>query len=319
MAEEIPGYSSRVSLAGHRIIALHYRADPAKRSPEWARRARLESASDADYMRELELNWDITGGAAVFPEFAKNGAERYLYEPRETLALPVLRGWDLGERAPGVIWMQYAAASDRLYILREWFPRGIATHWLRDVAKWCSGQMDYGLLDPKAQEWADLLSRLPGTPKPPWFAKGTEFMDFAGPEANYVQSIASRNPTEATQRAVFSAGGVELQIAPKSGPAARAVVLRRLLHMRPDGWPGILISPSCTETLAMFNGGLAWKKPTGINPKPAEVRKDGHFDDVHDALGYAVIQVVPSEGVPGITLPSVLQYETEDLIGWSTD
>ena len=319
MLDDIPGYSSRVTLAGHRIISLHYTADPAKRGKDWAERAKRESASDADWQREEELNWDITGGAAVFPEFAEYGQERYLYEPTELLALPVLRGWDLGERAPGVVWIQYSATSDRLYIIREWFPRGIATHWLRDVVRWCSGQLAYYELAPEAQEWADLLGRLPGAPKPPWFAPNTEFMDFAGPEANYVQSIASRNPTEATQRAVFAAGGVELQIAPKSGPAERAVTLRRLLHPREDGWPGILISPSCTEVLAMFNGGLAWKKPTGINPKPEEIRKDGRHDNTHDALTYCTKQVVPEAGVPGVTLPPVSQFVTEENVGWSCD
>jgi hypothetical protein len=152
-------------------------------------------------------------------------------------------------------------------------------------------------------------------PEPPWFEPGTQFVDLSGPEVNNTQSISARDPEEATLRQVWAAGGIEFSI--QSGPVkARTVVLRRLLSLRPDGYPGILISPACVDVLAMLDGGLTFRKATTLNPMPSEPRKDGRHDNTHDALTYALVGTVPAEGMPGVT-PGMQAEPEEQSIGWS--
>lgn len=313
--EIVPGMTARTTSRGHRVIDLDWWADPA-RGEEWLAEARRRSTSASEFQRNVLRNWHISGGLAVYPEFSEIGRERFVYDAPELLRLPVLRGWDLGLRHPVCVWMQYAPKSDRVYVLREFEPKGIAAHHFRDVCRYLSGQMPRTALDADSLEWVQMQESLPDMPKPPWFPPGTTFVDLSGPEASMRQSIAARDPREATLRLVWSAGGIELQEQP--GPVkAREDVLRRLLFLRPDGYPGILISRYCPAVLAMLDGGLARKKGTPVRPAQEEIRKDGQHDDVHDALTYALVGMVPAEGVPGVT-PGVAPWPTtEENVGWT--
>jgi hypothetical protein len=312
---EIPGFTARTTERGIRVIELDYFADPA-RDAAWLAKARQRSTSLAEFQRNVLRNWHIAGGAGVYPEFAEIGRERYVYEPPSLLKLPVIRGWDLGRRHPACVWLQYAPKSDRVYVLREFEPRGIAAHHFRDVCRYFSGQLDRAALDADSLEWVTMQDALPGMPKPPWFPPGTSFLDLSGNEATMQQSIAARDPREATLRQVWAAGGIEFGI--QTGPVkARVDVLRRLLYLRLDGRPGILISPYCTAVLAMLDGGLVYKRATPVRPDQEEVRKDGQHDDVHDALTYALVGMVPAEGQPGVT-PGLAPWPSEpESIGWS--
>jgi hypothetical protein len=311
----IEGLKARTTARGIRVIELDAWADPA-RGEEWMARARQRSASTADFEREVNRNWAITSGATFYPEFGEVGREQYLYEPQELLSGPVIRGWDFGWRAPVCVWMQYSAKSDRVFVLREFSPRGIGAAHFRDVCRYLSGDLAAEMLDAPSLEWVTMLRGLPGMPQPPWFAPGTHFIDLAGPEVNNIQSIAAKDPEEATLRQVWAAGGIEFSI--QSGPVkARTTVLRRLLHRRADGRPGILISPTCIDVLAMLDGGLTFKKATRQNPLPSEPRKDGRHDNTHDALTYALVGIVPAEGVPGVTPGLAPWPEGEENIGWT--
>lgn len=315
VAEILPGLDARTTQRGHRVITLDYFADPA-RGEEWLEMVRKRSTSLAEFQRNVLRNWHISGGAGVYPEFAEIGRELYLYEPPALLRQPVLRGWDFGIRAPVCVWLQYAPKSDRVYVLREFAPRGIAAHHFRDACRYFSGQLDRSALDADTLEWVVLQENLPG-PKPPWFPPGTQFIDLGGNEVNNRQSIAARDPREATLRQVWAAGGMEMAV--QVGPVkARLDVLRRLLYLRADGRPGILLSPTCSAVAAMLDGGLVWKRSTPVRPDQEEPRKDGTHDNVHDALTYALVGIVPAEGVPGVT-PGLAPWPAEESIGWSTE
>lgn len=310
---DIPGLRARTTGRGHRVIELDYFADPA-RDEAWFEEARRRSTSPAEFQRNVCRNWNIAGGASVYAEFAEIGRERYVYEPKSLLRHPVIRGWDFGIRAPVCVWMQYAPKSDRIYVLREFAPRGIAAHHFRDVCRYLSGQLLREELDADALEWAVMLDGLPGAPRTPWFKRGTSFVDLSGPEVSMRQSISARDPREATLQQVWAAGGIEFSV--QAGPVrARLDVLRRLLYLRADGQPGILISPHCSGVLAMLDGGLVWKRATPLRPDAEEPKKDGTHDNINDALTYALVGVVPAGGVPGVTAPS-WPDEPED-IGWS--
>lgn len=311
---DIPGFRARTTAAGHRVIELDWNADPA-RDEAWLEEARRRSTSLAEFQRNVLRNWSISGGTTFFPEFAEVGRERYEYEPAELLRGPVIRGWDFGWRAPVCVWMQYALKSDRVYVLREFAPRGISAHHFRDVCRFLSGELHRDALDAPAHEWVVMLEELPGVPRPPWFPPGITFTDLSGPEVNATQSISARDPEEATLRQVWAAGGIEFAI--QAGPVkARATVLRRLLALRADGRPGIMISPACVDVLAMLDGGLTFRKSTPANPKPEEPKKDGRHDNTFDALTYALVGIVPAEGVPGVT-PGMAPWPAEESLEWT--
>lgn len=313
---DIPGFKVRTTERGYRVIELDAWADPA-RGEEWMAAARKRAASVADFEREVMRNWHITSGATFYPEFGEIGREQYLYEPPALLKGPVIRGWDFGWRAPVCVWLQYSPKSDRVYVLREFAPKGISSHHFRDVCRYLSGQMGRDELDAAALEWVVMLEGWPGTPKMPWFAPGTQFVDLSGPEVNRTQSISAKEPSERTEFMIFAAGGIEFSI--QAGRVkARTKVLRRLLHLRADGRPGIMVSPACVDVLAMLDGGLTFQKATRLNPKPENPRKDGQHDNVNDALTYALVGIVPPEGVPGVTPGMEPWPEGEQNIGWTT-
>lgn len=311
---DIPGFKARTTARGYRVLELDAWADPT-RDDAWLARVRRGAARVADFEREVMRNWHITSGATYYPEFSEIGREKFLFEPTGLLSGPVIRGWDFGWRAPACVWLQYSRKSDRVYVLREFAPHGIGAHHFRDVCRYLSGQIGREGLDEPAVEWVQMLEGLPGIPTPPWFLPGTQFVDLSGPEVNSVQSISAKDPAEATIRQVWSAGGIEFDI--QNGRVkARTTVLRRLLYLRPDGRPGILLSPACVDTLAMLDGGLTFRKATRLNPAPEEPKKDGQHDNLNDALTYALVGIVPVEGIPGVTAEK--QPEVEEEIGWTT-
>lgn len=311
---EIPGFRHRVTPRGYDVVELDAWADPA-RDAHWHDEMRRRATSAADFARNVGRNWNITSGKTFYPEFAEIGREAYLYEPPGLLKVPVIRGWDFGYRAPAMCFSQYSPKSDRWFVLREFCPHGISAHHFRDVVRYLSGQLGLEALDDPTREWVEMLSGLPGVPRPPWFPPGTPFVDLSGPEVNAVQSISARDPAQANVRQVFAAGGIEFAI--QAGRVkARTDVLRRLLSLRADGRPGILVSPVCVDVLAMLDGGLTFKKATPVNPKPEEPRKDGKHDNVNDALTYAVVGIVPPDGVPGVT-PGMEPWPEEESLGWT--
>lgn len=297
----LPGYTSRVTKRGYRVVEIDAWADPS-RDESWMIEARRRSPSESDFQREVLRSWETVQGDAYYAEAAKIGRERYVYDLPKLLRLPVIRSLDLGQRHPVCIWSQYAPESDRWFTLRAWDPRaeraaqGIAAHHFRDVVRWLSGEIAYDeMADETSRNWADLhleLAAMGQSPKPPWFPKGVEFITIAGHDANTPQSISARDPREATVADIWQAGGAT--ISPQYGKVkARCDVLRRLLFPRADGWPGIVISKWCPQVLAMLMGGLVYKRATPLRPRPEDPKKDGNYDDINDALTYGVVAIVP--------------------------
>lgn len=302
---KLPGYSSRVTKRGYRVVEIDAWADPA-RDEAWLAEARRRAPSESDYQREVLRSWETVQGDAYYAEAAKIGRERYIFDLPQLLKLPVIRGWDFGLRHPVCTWSQYAPESDRWFTMRCWDPKvekghgraGIAAHHFRDVCRWLSGEIAYDeLADETSRQWADLHMELAGmgqAPTPPWFPKGVEFLDFGGHEANTPQSISAKDPRDATLADVWRSGGINL--ATQYGKVkARCDVLRRLLYPRADGWPGFVVSKWCPQVIAMLMGGLVYKKATKMRPRPEDPRKDGYYDDINDALTYPIVAVVPPD------------------------
>ena len=319
MTKALPGYKARTTKRGYRVVEIDAWADPA-RDEAWLAEAKRRSPTESDFQREVLRSWETVQGDAYYPEPQKIGRERYIFEPAKLLRQPVIRGWDFGLRHPVCTWNQYAPESDRWFVLRCWDPKtkkgaqGIAAHHFRDVCRWLSGEIPYdALLDQTSRDWADLhieLGKTGQAPKAPWFPAGVEFLDYAGHEANTPQSISAKDPRDATLAGVWAEGGIQLST--QYGKVkARCDVLRRLLFPRADGWPGFVISQWCPQVIAMLMGGLVFKRPTPLRPRPEDPRKDGYYDDINDALTYPIVAVVPPYP------PNRHAQDEATEIGWS--
>lgn len=290
--EELDGLSFRFNSLGYLIIELDYWCDPDKAKPEWSR-AEKKKYQDKQWRREILRDWSVSSGDAFYPEF-QVAPSRYIYDIGGLVAdRPVVRGYDLGFRAPVCSFMQ-AAKSGRVAILRELAPKNIDSHNFRDLVRYASGEIELEQLRQdgrtRALHWVEhYASRYPPMP---WFEEGTRFENFAGPECYAVRSIegehAERNDFE-----VFASVGIVFGVL-ATRVKAREEVVRRLLGMMPDGHPGIVFDRrGAPEHVKMMNGGLAYKKATKLNPMPNEPAKDGHFDNIHDAMGYGLINIAP--------------------------
>ena len=298
---------------GIRVVELDFWAD-CDRGVEWEQREKIKYASEKDWRRENMRDWTSAEGDVFYPEFQEHGKARYVLPLRELAKLPVVRSFDFGFRRPACTWIQYAANSDRVWWIREFMPHDLGTHDFRDAVQYLSGVLDYESLTPRAKDWIDLYAAKENAPKPPWFPSTTDYFDVSGPESYRTEASAIRATEEANAAQVFANGGIFLNMVDPP-VKARVDVIRRLLKMRMDGWPGIIIDPQCEEGIQMFNGALSFERATKDNPIPSKPRKDGHFENIHDALGYGIVAVVPMEDrKPETQAPVVVGYDGREPV-----
>lgn len=76
------------------VMEIHYTADPAKRDPEWKRKASA-SIPRREWLREYEISWETWEGLPVYADWDTkiHGVPRSI-SPH--IGLPLLRGWDFG-------------------------------------------------------------------------------------------------------------------------------------------------------------------------------------------------------------------------------
>jgi hypothetical protein len=232
--------------------------------------------------------------------------------------------------------MQRSKKTKRVYIYREIMPEDIDTYTFADLVKFLSGQLEFETLDPLVMGWVHRIASERGLPKPPWFPRGaipTQFVDVAGPECFINTANAPGTQAERSAFEILASKGIML-IAPGVAVSDRELVIRKLLKVTPqkDGIlsPSILIDPACPLVIAALEGGMVYASPTKANPLPNEPKKDGHYENIHDALGYPLVQMVPlveEEEPEGYVYPDELggrlavpaaqyQREQEEHVGW---
>lgn len=327
------GYDVRTTKKGWRVITLHFWAIPERRKPSWRANKELVMGK-RKFSREFLLDWDTAEGSSYYPEFAELGRDKFIHTlsalPTPGIACTLFRGLDFGGRRPACIWGVYSHTQDRLWILREFITRsplrsnvgdGLATHFFRDIVRFYSGDLPFSELDDRGKYWVDWQTEN-GYPEGPWFGEGIPWENFTGPETNTFQANAAKDPRDATSARIFATAGIELTY--QAGPVkARHEIFRRFLEIRSDGYPGVLIDPSCHEILAALGGAFTFAKETAANQVPDRPRKDGHYDNLMDALTYAVCAICPSVHMPlprkadvGQYLPPSTSLGQEESIGW---
>jgi hypothetical protein len=233
-----------------------------------------------------------------YPEFMERPTRYIRRSPGLIEGQPVIRGWDFGYRRPACIWLQYSPTSGRVWVLRELLGQNIDTHSFRDLVLYLSGErsMEYLLKRPVAVEWVNALRSNPRLPPPPWFetAGGAiQYIDYAGPEALQRRAAVEGEDSARVDAEILGEEGIRLGVYHVS-VKAREQIVRRLLQLRPDGHPGLLVDPSCKDLALGLGGRIVFKKPTKDDPLPDGPAKDGYFEHLHDALGYALTNIVPA-------------------------
>lgn len=296
----IPGYRERLTERGIRVIELDVQADPVKRSFDngaaFLRKARAKMTSESKFRRELLRDWSAGEGDIFFPEFMGNGGrQRYVVPIPHLLDAPIYRGWDFGHRAPACIWFQVDPKRRRVYVLRSLTPTFMGIHSFRDLVLYASGQAPLESLDRFGQAWVAALAADPTQPPLPWFVspanKPHAFVDYGGWEAVQGSDMVKEETASKTRKEVLAESGIFLQTIPAA--TERITLLRKLLSVQSDGWPGIMFDPSNTLLIDGMAGGIVFKPPTPEDPLPDTYKKDGVHDNPLEALGYGIVGVVP--------------------------
>lgn len=306
-----PGWAVRQVTGGgpgeltYTVVELDYWADP-DRDEAWAARQMAAMPSLHAWRREFLRDWTTSAGSPFYPEVATD-ADRYIRRLPRLISGPVYRGWDFGYRRPACVWLQWSPASRRLWAIREVLPENLDTYAHRDLVLYCSGQRALDDLKnrPRALEWVRVLED--GPCPPPWFPPGTRFVDYAGPEALQRTASVEHEHADRTDAAILRAEGIDLQVFTTS-INAREQVMRSLLTIRPDGAPGLLLDPACRRLIEGMKGGIGYPEATKANPTPTQPRKDGFYEHLHDALGYAAINLCPIDERPQ-------RRATDELVG----
>lgn len=323
----VHGMRCYTSLQGHRIIELDRWVDPTH-TPEWEKEERKVYASERDWRREHGRDWSSPAGFPVFPGFSELGAQRFIHMATRLIKGPVFRGFDFGVRRPAMVCFQYDPTQDRVWYYREFMPHELQTHAFRDACRVLCNELPYGEAPEESRRWVDMYAARPSGAHcpPPWFPLGTRFVNIAGPEAFSRQANAI-DKDEAVAADIFAHGGIELLlVSPKV--LGRTRIVGRFVKLWPDGLPGMLLDPQMEEAIAGFTGEYSYPEPTAANPVPTEPRKDGHFENIMDALGYGTVGVVPEDAPKGKPEPKLVGYRgrepvyfdpalVSDEVGWN--
>jgi hypothetical protein len=306
------GLSVKKAPSGFLIVTLRHNADEAKRDPAFLESVRLKMG-EKSFRREMLLDWTSPSGSAYYAEYQTNGGnDTYVRKcPGITGRHPIIyRGWDFGVRRPACVWGQYDPDARRLWIIREMMPGfwdssintdyGIDIRAFRDSVLFLSGQLDVDQMKPAALDLVNRIAEASEYPLPPWFGPSGElqfsgrpvqFTDFAlGREVNRRQESEEQLLTYAD---ILAERGIFINDANENWDV-RETVMRELLNVRPDGYPGILFDPACPILIAGYNGGIQYTKKTKMSALPEASSRDGYFEHLHDCVNYVAVSVTPA-------------------------
>lgn len=232
--------------------------------PGYVDELRREHAGDIPWLKvfiEGEIGFDIEGRPVYGDAF---DSTVHVAPIAEDPTLPILRGWDFGYRAPGVVFSQYTR-SGRLLVLRELVPINLSTDSLIDRVV--------------ALQAAEFPRRNAGS-----------YLDFGDDQGREVQSSSEYFDIEKIEERL------ETQVNTRKGAIEIGLNVVRKLMLSSTKSQGRIVSrfavdPSC-ETLIDALGG-AYFYPEDKPDKPPI--KGGSYVAVSDGLRYTA-QLVVEEG-----------------------
>ncbi len=208
---------------GFTIFELHYRADPAKRSPSWKEEEK-RGYSEKDWATEYELSWETYGGEAVFRGafHEKVHVTPEIIVPRPALKI-IARGWDFGGSQSCLITQP---EGQRLWCLNE-FPNwsGNSRAFVPEVMSFCSQQ----------------------------YGPGYEYVDLIDPSGK----DDGKTSFGISCMEVMEELGLSPLLGETNDPQKRidAIVALLMTNHPSDGRPNLLISPDCHNLMDGLDGG----------------------------------------------------------------
>lgn len=286
--ELCPGLTLTQNDLNHNVIFLHYTSDKNKRSEEWLYRERYgttpdgtpipgESGVDAfTWEQEYELSFTVPTGKPVIPEFSKAlhcvpYDEVGAFIPEKPLHV----GIDFGSYSSAVFFqadsLNRAIIHNALLVEDEEFEAFMIR--LRDFI---------------AQEFPDC-------PK-------DNILLYADPAGSARNSQNTAAPAIKLLERFFKKGVRHS----KSSPIDRARAIRNKFSKRVGDAMGVIVNPSAGIYIKTggeerhgllveaLTAGWIYKKPKEGKPQEEEPYKDGFYEHMMDALGYAFIHVFPT-------------------------
>ena len=292
--EKIPWIDTWRNNRGWLVVEIDYRADPRKRDPEW-RAQMIRTLGEARFRREILHDWTIGTGMAYYPEFSERGRRYYVREMTQLMDGPVYRGLDFGHRYPACVWLQTDKDRRRVWVLREFMPRGMDAASFRDAVRYLSGQIEFDLMLPGAKTVIKGMKDDPAAPEVPFFNppghEPLQFINYAGHEIFIGRAEVGAESKERTTADIWQAAGETFSVY-TSAVSIGTDIIRLLMQPMKDDQPGMLIDASCKVILQGLDTGIVWEKPTPKNPIPQRPFKDGYFDHLHECLQYVLVNLI---------------------------
>jgi hypothetical protein len=239
---------------GFVVFDLNYRANPAKRSPEWVESVR-RSLPRRDFEMEYERSWHTFEGLPVYGDFNRAiHVSGYGLEPK--VGIPLLLGWDFG-LTPAAILGQLC--EGRLTIFKEYVGTNV-------------GIVRFG-----ADVWQDLRTNYTA-----WTHNAESCLSFIDPAGFQRSQVDERTCAAALREAGFA----RTEPGPIDFEARRQSVEYFMLRQTRDG-SAFLLDPNRTATLIEgFAGGYRYADGE-TDRQSAKLRplKD-RYSHPHDALQY---------------------------------
>jgi len=297
--DSIQGFNVRRNSSGYAIVEVDLEADPDKRSPAFIEELHRRQPNQREFEREFKRNWTIAAGESFYPEFVNNGAEKAYVQPiAHLIAGPIFRAWDFGFRRPACVWFQVDPETERVWVIRELLASNINTWAFADLVLYLSGEIGLHELSEDTEQdvmkWVDRIcgdERLPNAPWFEWAGIPPRFVDLCGPEVSKMNSHFDKDSKENTDAEILEGRGIFVSITSAQWQA-RENVMRKLLRVKEDGYPGLLVDPCCRILVEALGGALCYALPSLSNPMPDAPAKNGTHDNIHDALSYGLVQVV---------------------------
>lgn len=285
---------------GYTTIRLHYSAEPSKdpthsdpeiraRAQQWLQDAQRITADPHRWAQEQEINWFVSSGARVYPEFQES-----LHAPMSLLPNPrkvLYRAWDFGWHAPACL-IASVDSKDRLLVLREIVGHERST---RDFA--------HDVLD-RCARWY------------PHHAPG--YQDFCDPAGQQVKSIDSEK-SEKRDIEILNTVGIypswEYGWSRKDGRA----LVHQLLVLRTDQSPGIFVDPTgCPTLLQSFLGKFVYPESKDGRIKEEPDESNHPWADIQASLRYLCTGLYQALGLRRFRYQPILKNDSPLYHGYGT-
>lgn len=277
---------------GWTAVRLHYSCDPAKdphtdEGAAWLEKAKRAYPDPHKWATEMEINWWITAGARVYPEFIESDHCR----PAASVRRKVLyRAWDFGYHAPACLIAQIDA-QDRLLVLKEVIGHEQTT---RDFAKQVIAQ---------CAEWFPTHS-----------AGYDDCCDPAGQQRN-----ATAEASEVRDVEILSALGIyprwEHGWSRKDGRA----LIHQLLVLRHDFTPSLYVDQAgCPVLVQGFLGKFVYPTTRDGRAHDEPDESNHPWADAQAALRYLATRLYSALGLRRFRYQPVMKSEPVEYHGYGT-